>query len=230
MILVTAALERELRPFQKIALPGVALLSTGIGRRATEKALAAFLAEHRPQIELLISSGFAGGLVRGLSPGELVLAERLRLEDGQEIEVEKELLAQAAAAFEPFGAHRGPVLTVGKLARAVEEKRRLGLRSRALAVEMEAFWIAALAREYRLPFLAVKAILDPLERPLPYFAGAVFGRRPPVGVALSLLSRPWQLLEVPRLAGAARLASSRLARALEALVGAFAVEMEGMRC
>jgi adenosylhomocysteine nucleosidase len=232
MILITAALECELRPFRRLAPSDVALLPTGIGRGAVERALSAFLAEHRPQIELLISCGFAGGLVPGLRPGELVLAERL-LWAGREIKVERELLLQASQALEPLEARHGPILTVTEPIRDVEEKARLGRDSGALVVEMEAFWAAKIAQDHRVPFLAVKAVLDPLERPLPEFVTAVgLGGELSVKAIRSLLSRPWQLREVPRLAGAARLAAGRLARALAALVSAFAraSEVEEARC
>ncbi|MGQ9734510.1 MAG: phosphorylase family protein [Candidatus Bipolaricaulia bacterium] len=237
MILITAALERELEPFRRIAPPGVALLVTGIGRERVERALGAFLVEHRPQIELLVSCGFAGGLAPSLGPGALVLAEQLLLEDGQEIEVEKGLLSRAFAALEPLGASRGPVLTVAKPVRTVEEKRRLGQKTRALAVEMEAFWAAEFARAHGVPSLAVKAVLDPLEQALPKFIEALAPSPRPgpdgdeghhqlaLALATTLARRPWQAWSLGQLAGTARLASRQLALALEALVSGLTIEV-----
>lgn len=230
MILITAALERELGPFRRIAPPGVAPLVTGIGREAVERGLSAFIAEHRSQIELLISSGFAGGLAPNLRPKTLILAERLLLEDGREIRVEAGLLARAAKALEPLRAHRGSILTVAKPARDVKEKRRLGQEFGALAVEMEAFWAAEAARAYELPFLAVKVVLDPLKWVLPEFIGVLRldrGRPWPwkATLALAMTRRPWEAWNLAQLAASAWLASRQLALALEALVKAFAIEV-----
>ena len=62
MILVCFAMKDEVRAFRKLtqSLPGVEILVTGIGRRNSEKSLRAVLAQQRP--ELVITSGFAGGL------------------------------------------------------------------------------------------------------------------------------------------------------------------------
>lgn len=222
MIMIAAALPVEIAPLRQRALPGVSLAALGMGREAVEKELKALLEAQRP--ELLISAGFAGGLQPDLKAGDAILAERLRSEDGQEIEIEEELFHRASRAA--VYCHSGSLLTVSRPARTIEEKDRLRREHAALAVDMESFWGAAAARACRVPFLAVRAILDPLECSLPAFIESL----DPRGhwswrTALALARRPWQLGSLAQLAGAARLASRRLALALEALVSAFAVEV-----
>lgn len=216
MIMIAAALPVEIAPLRQRALPGVSLAVLGMGREAVERELTALLEAQRP--ELLISAGFAGGLQPDLKAGDAILAERLRSEDGQEIEIEEELFHRVSRAV--AYCHSGSLLTVSRPARTIEEKDRLRREHAALAVDMESFWGAAAARARRVPFLAVRAILDPLECPLPAFVESL----DPRGhwswrTTVALARRPWELGSLAQLAGAARLSSHRLAAALLDLIG-----------
>ena len=204
----------------------VVFRAVGIGPEAVLARLPRLIEQARPKPELLINAGFAGGLRPGLESGELLLAERLLTEDGRELALDGELVGEAAsaleAALEPEGKlHRGALVSVGAMARGTAERACLGreLPVPALAVEMEAFWVGEVARSLGVPFLAVKALIDPLERPLPPPVERVSraGRLSPAAV-LPLFAQPGELLRVARQAG---LASGRLALALEALVECF---------
>ncbi len=88
---------------------------------------------------------------------------------------------------------------------------------------MEAFWAAETAQAYGIPCLAIKVVLDPLERPLPRFVHSVGeggGGRWGKG-ALSLLNWPGQLGELPWLARAAGRASRELAKSLATVIDHF---------
>jgi len=62
--------------------------------------------------------------------------------------------------------HLGPIVTADQIVLMAKEKRDLAARSGALAVDMESAAIAAAAAARSVPFLAIRAILDPVEEDL----------------------------------------------------------------
>jgi len=214
---IVAALERELRPARRKIGKEAIYLAMGMGQEMVETKLAMFLRQKRPP--MLILTGFAGGLQPELESGELVLAEAILRSGAEEIRTDKHLLVEAGEALGDV--RRGRLLTVARPASS-EEKNRLGKDFQALAVDMESWWAAALAREAGVPFLPLKAILDPLDKPLPLFISEVSanGRLAPRAL-LTLLGHPQELPELLRWGRAARRVSEALAPALSRLVEHF---------
>ena len=116
----------------------------------------------------------------------------------------------------------GGVVTASQIVSGSDEKRRLGTRTGALAVEEESFWIGAACRDRDVPFLAVRSIVDPVERPLPGFVAsfaldAGFGSR--LRHALPIILRPWSIPAALRLGGAASAARDSLTAFVVGFVG-----------
>ncbi len=152
MILVCFAVKEEAKAFQKLAesVPDLEVLVTGIGRRNTDKAIRAVLARQKP--ELVITSGFAGGLRPDLAAGDIVF------DADSSTNLESVLLAAGAKA--------GKFLCVDKIATTAREKEGLRLQSGADAVEMESEVIRAICREQRIPSATVRVILDTADEDL----------------------------------------------------------------
>ncbi len=152
MILVCFAVKEEAKAFQKLAesVPDLEVLVTGIGRRNTDKAIRAVLARQKP--ELVITSGFAGGLRLDLAAGDIVF------DADSSTNLESVLLAAGAKA--------GKFLCVDKIATTAREKEGLRLQSGADAVEMESEVIRAICREQRIPSATVRVILDTADEDL----------------------------------------------------------------
>lgn len=242
MIMVVGALELELMlvkwRLRRRRRAGTAFRAVGIGPEAVLARLPRLIERVRPKPKLVINAGFAGGLRPGLEPGELLLAERLLTEDGRELALDGELVEEAASALRAAleldvdvddgpdrGLHRGALVSVATMARGTEERAHLArkLSEPALAVEMEAFWIGEVARSLGVPFLVVKALIDPLERPLPPPVERVSrAGRLSLAATLPLFARPGELLWLARRAG---LASGRLALALEVLMDRFGSDL-----
>jgi adenosylhomocysteine nucleosidase len=148
--------------------------------------------------EALLSFGLAGGLVPGLRPGTIVVADRV-----------------VAASRPPLAlrvdARRGPVAAADAIVAEAAEKAALQARTGALCVDLE----SGLVAEAGLPYAVLRAIADPAERSLP--PAALLGLRPDgtpdvAAVLRSLVRAPGQFPSLARVALETRAALQALAR------------------
>ena len=200
------------------------LVVSGVGRARAEAATRAVLDERSPSA--VLSLGFAGGLVAGQRAGDLVVAQVLILAEdilngdpkpriSEALGADRKLSDKALGVLATLGLrHRtGACVTASRLVSRPEAKVRLGSDTDALAVEMESFWVALACHERNVPFLAVRAVVDTAERPLPDFLAASeldagSGNRWRLG--LPFMFRPWSLPALIRLGSAASKARSSL--------------------
>lgn len=106
----------------------------------------------------LFTLGFAGALIRGLQPGDVVLADQVLEEGSQE-----RFHCQTGLLPVRF-TRRGSLLCTAGMVGSSEAKRRLGEDSGAIAVDMESAGVARAALLGGLPFCAIKSIADSLEQ------------------------------------------------------------------
>ena len=200
------------------------LVVSGVGRVRAEAATRAVLDERSPSA--VLSLGFAGGLVAGQRAGDLVVAQVLILAEdilngdpkpriSEALGADRMLSDKALGVLGTLGLrHRtGACVTASRLVSRPEAKVRLGSDTDALAVEMESFWVALACHERNVPFLAVRAVVDTAERPLPDFLAASeldagSGNRWRLG--LPFMFRPWSLPALIRLGSAASKARNSL--------------------
>jgi adenosylhomocysteine nucleosidase len=112
------------------------------------------------------------------------------------------------------------VLGAGAVLATPSEKKRARTCFGALAVDLESDIVARAAAEAGIPFAALRAIADPVERDLPPAALvplAVGGRPDLAGVFASVLRRPQQMAALIGLFGETRRALGALARAAPVL-------------
>ncbi len=242
MLAIVAALAEELAPLRK-RLDGsvtaseaglsvchgelcgqpLLLVRTGIGPARAQEAVAALV--ERYDLEAILSIGFAGAVVAGLGPGDLLIASQVyalpeepgeaspAASDGLACDPALVDLAVAAARQRGLPFQVGSSLTVPQVVDDPRLKERLAHRSLAAVVEMESYWIVRVAARQRIPFLTVRAVSDALGDRLPDLRG-VFDETGNVHAlrALGRLARrPQQLPAVLRLAAGARLAARNLA-------------------
>ena len=147
----------------------VLLLQAGVGRTRVCRALleTARLFSYRAAWSL----GFAGGLVEDLRPGTLVVpssvfdTDRLAprpLPAGSDPEGVRTALASAGIVV-----CGGMLLSVNAPLQTPESKRAAHHRLGAVAVDMEAAGVAETAERLGIPWLAIKAIVDPVGEALP---------------------------------------------------------------
>ena len=172
--------------------------------------------------EVLISWGLAGGLDPALAPGTLVVCERVLTTDDQAIASDVEWTAKLMAKFAALAAVTGTVLSVEAPVGASAEKGRLRTSFAADVVDMEAAAVSKVATAARVPFAAVKCVVDPADFDLPRAALAAFTSAGAVNawaMTAHMLRRP---VEIP--------AMLRLGRSYRAAIHALtaaAAELEG---
>ncbi|MEU7553216.1 1-hydroxy-2-methyl-2-butenyl 4-diphosphate reductase [Streptomyces sp. NPDC044571] len=149
---------------------GYALLRTGMGPRAAERAVGRALAEPGLSGAAVLATGFCAGLVPGMHPGDLVVAEETRDPRGTVPCAGTALLAEALARAAPGRTVHSGALTGSD--HVVRGQERAHLRATgAIAVDMESaatLWAASggAARGPGRPVAAVRVIVDAPEHEL----------------------------------------------------------------
>ncbi|MFE3609724.1 phosphorylase family protein [Streptomyces goshikiensis] len=151
---------------------GYAVLRTGMGPRAADLAVARALAGPGGDRTAVLATGFCAGLVPGMNPGDLIVAEETRDPRGTVTCDGTALLAEALARAVP-----GATVHLGALTgsdHVVRGQERAQLRATgAIAVDMESaatLWTATRgargALDRRGPVAAVRVIVDAPEHEL----------------------------------------------------------------
>ncbi|MFC9585452.1 1-hydroxy-2-methyl-2-butenyl 4-diphosphate reductase [Streptomyces yangpuensis] len=143
------------------------LLRTGMGPRAAERAVRRALDRPGTDRAAILATGFCAGLVPGMSPGDLVVAEETRDPRGSVPCTGTALLAEALARAVPGRTvHIGPLTGSDHVVRGQE---RAQLRATgAVAVDMEsAATLRTAVRDHpERPVAAVRVIVDAPEHEL----------------------------------------------------------------
>ncbi len=211
MIAVTFALPSESSDFRRLLghqRREVAVLHTGVGEKICRARIDPFLdAQH---FDLLISSGFAGGVDPSLGVGDLLLAENFS---------DPQLLAQARAILVSRVAR---LVTAERVVASETERQQLALKSNAAAVDMETAWIARACAERKLPMLSLRAISDTAAAPFPAPPAVLFDLERQQTEALKLtahlLKHPFAVVRLIRFARRISAVRADLAAALYELI------------
>ena len=159
---------------------------SGIGAENAARAAELLLARG---VERLANWGVAGALDERLSPGHVVIPERIRhAGDDRGFATDADAVERLVAALAGrLPVHRGTLWSARHPVASATDKRALAECSGAVAVDMEAASIAAIAARAGLPFIAVKAICDPADRELPASILSAMGDSE-AGASLRMLS------------------------------------------
>lgn len=209
----------------------VSIIKTGVGQSAAARGAATLIAGHRPQ--WLISAGLAGGLHPDLQRGDLLFADAILGADGSRIALGDTAVKLAPAAeVKSSGTgqsqppktrvHVGQLLTVDRPIRLPQDKRELGQKHQALAVDMESLAVAAVCIREQTNFLSVRIISDSVDDELPAEIERLLDQKSAArraGAALgAILNRPGSLGDMLKLKEQALTASDQLAQVLAQLV------------
>lgn len=197
---------------------GVVVVHSGPGSRRAASAAETLIAGHKPR--WIISAGLAGGLQPQLRRGDIVMASELVNLDEQRLAIDLQISADERAGTP--GLHTGALLTADRVVCQPSEKRALGERYRAVAVDMETFGVAEACRREKQRFLSVRAISDGVDDELPADVERLLNKRGAarkIGAAAgSILRRPKAVKDLWNLRSAALDGAERLAKFLDGVI------------
>jgi adenosylhomocysteine nucleosidase len=187
------------------------IFHTGVGRSVAEKKLTEFLGDQ--SFDVLISSGFAGGVAADLNVADLFLAENVS---------DPHLFAIAQQALTEARPRSGKLLTSSGIVHSAEQRMGLARERGADAIDMETDVIAQTCVERGIPMLSLRAISDTLRDPFPAPPAVLFDieqqKTNIAGLAAYLLRKPIALRAFMRFNRQIGRARENLADALTSLV------------
>ena len=150
----------------------ILLVQTGIGVKNSAKATNIVIEKFN--LDLVITTGFAGALRDSMDVGDMVYANKiLYTNNADEIENKEQITNikyQSAPDFSilmenicnqsGLNFHNGNVMTVDKVISNASKKKWLGSNSTAISVEMETFAIAETLSKKDIPFISIRSISD----------------------------------------------------------------------
>ncbi len=201
---------------------GTLLIVSGVGPAAARAGARRLVAE---RVAALLSWGMAGALDPGLAAGALVLPAEVISPEGLVFKTAPEWRARVSSAMASrHTVCSGRLLTCAEPLGSPAAKSHAFRRAGAVAVDMESSAVAEIAAGARLPFLALRAIVDTAADEVP--RSALSALTPEAGALrigrlLAALARaPQELPALLRLGG--RYRSARRALATVARSGALA--------
>jgi len=213
-------------------LPNLTVIGVGKARaqasvrRLLEKGTSGFSAGGGPPEGLLLL-GVAGAVAPGLRTGDLVLSSRYFkgtqsmdarrpnvAEDVKESPLTPDPNMWELATKAGTGEGRKPTymdsLTVDRVVSAPGQKRSIAVAYPVGIVEMEDYWVAEVAAEFGVAFLAARVVLDTAGQALPEWLLGLSRSR--IKAVPSLAARPWRIPTVMRLARQRPVAQRSLTR------------------
>jgi adenosylhomocysteine nucleosidase len=116
----------------------------------------------------LISWGCAAALSETLKPGDLVLPDTLIDAEGNHLDIHADWLVFAKNLLSAsLKTYTGSLVESLSIVATAKDKKHLHTQTGAIALDMESIAIAKVARRHNLPFLAIRAIADPVNMDLP---------------------------------------------------------------
>lgn len=172
--------------------------------------------------DMLLIVGVCGGLDPSLAPGGIILARSVATPNGGEFVPDARIFGTVRRAMRAQGTRfvSSKMLTVDKPAASRGEKTALWNTHGAAGVDMETYELAAAAAQRRIPWLAIRAVLDPISSGL---SAPVRGWRADAderAILRAVVRRPWEWPAVALLGWQMRAACRSLRAALDVAIPA----------
>ena len=206
-MVVCFAMAEEAGAFKKLYGGATPIFFTGIGRENAERTTREFLAAHTP--ELLLTCGFAGGLIPELKIGDVVFEIPVDGDNNDYAAVRTKLMEG--------GARPAKIACVDRVAATAEEKKKLRGETGADAAEMESGAVQAICRERGIRCVTVRVISDAANEDLPLDFNKFLKEDKSVDMSklmMAVAKAPWKMGALMELQKNTKLASQRLAEVL----------------
>ncbi|MGE3316966.1 MAG: 5'-methylthioadenosine nucleosidase [Planctomycetaceae bacterium] len=186
----------------------------GMGFARARRATHALIDAHSPP--WVLSCGFSGALAPEIACGHVVMANAICDQHGNELKIDLNLPDNPKS-----GVHVGRLLTADAIVRRVDEKKELGQKHQAVAVDLESLAVAQVCRERNVRFMAIRVISDDLAADLPEEILSLVGSTGSVrfGAALgAVFKRPSSVKQMWKLRENANRAAETMADFLDGVV------------
>lgn len=197
----------------------VVIVESGVGAAAAARATKTAIDFYKPR--WVVSAGFAGALDERLKRGHVLMADSVANEKGEHLSVGIKLDPQVIEATK--GLQVGRLLTVDRLIRRPDERRKLSTDHASLACDMETFAVAQACRDANTRLLSVRIISDTVEDELPPEIEHLLAQKSLAGkigaAAGAMMHRLGAAKDLWKLREDALKASDRLAKFLRGVVG-----------
>jgi adenosylhomocysteine nucleosidase len=179
---------------------------------------------HEQSFDVAISSGLACALaassIGDLFVGTDVIAATCggaSTSDAVTCDHDFAAMAMRAARAASLPVQAGRFVSVPRILWRGEQKRRVATETGAIALDMESAAIGAVAGEYRIPFVVIRAASDLLDEDLPLDFNLFLTRTDWLKGAWACVSRPTSLWGLRRMRTQMRTASQRLTMVFQRL-------------
>jgi len=192
----------------------VACAESGMGFAKARAATQALIEGHTPP--WVLSCGYSGALRDGMKVGDIVMADAICDTHGHELKVDLHMSTEGQK-----GLHVGRFVTSDEMVRLAADKKTLGEKYDAIAVDMESLAVAQVCKETGTPFLAVRVVSDKVTTDLPKEIVSVLGETGTfrVGATMGAIwKRFGSIKDMWRLREQTNTASDRLAKFLQGVV------------
>ena len=220
------------RIYQSMQVPEVVISEGGIGKERSQES--ARLTAERFKPDMMISAGFAGGASEDATPGDVFLCDRLVAVDGspflwgkeeafESSSVEMVQRFRQAILGDRSGYQVGSCITVPKFVSNRSMKEWLGNTFNVKLIDMESYWVSEVAASFRIPFLTVRSVLDPVDQSVPRFIGETVDKGMAVRTLRSvahLATNPTDAPQLIRLSRQVSVARAALTQFLDKIVAA----------
>lgn len=174
---------------------------TGVGRKAMAKAISYCLTQYHP--EFCLHVGYCGGADPSFQAGDLLIATAVADKGGnKELEPEESYTGRAVdiCRTKKLKARTGRLLTVDEAILSPHEKAFVGTQYGIHAIDMESFSFAAACQSQAIPYLIVRAVLDPLDMEFPDMGDIVDGGGVTrlASIARHVIKKPRDIFKLPR--------------------------------
>lgn len=142
----------------------IVIACCGPGKKGVDKAML-HMTYH--DVQGLISWGFAGGIVSDMTTGKLVIPKQIIHPHGPTLDTNHPWHDNIMQGLEELTPSTAPIMHSDDILKTKTQKTFGNLRTHAVAVDQESFYVASWAHQLRLPMLSVRVILDDYMTTLP---------------------------------------------------------------
>lgn len=176
------------------------LLRSGMGVTQMQDAILA--TQSYFPITAICNVGYAGGTHPNLHLGDVVIPDQV-VHKGEAWQCDATLASTALRYCEDehLRFHRGTMVCSDTTIESPHEKAYLGTQFEAVSIDMESAGVARAAQKLGVPFMVMRAVVDPLDMALPHIPAPIVAKGfvRPLMMMAHLICNPRQLLRLPKL-------------------------------